>query len=91
MVLAGVDAEGHLKDPTASHLRGAQVDVTVTVGELVTVPGSVFLPRLPECSDGVDNDRDGRVDLDDPDCAGDAEGEHECVPTASGTCPDTSP
>jgi hypothetical protein len=27
----------------------------------------VFIP-LPECGDGVDNDGDGRVDIDDPDC-----------------------
>lgn len=30
-------------------------------------------PR-PVCSDTVDNDRDGRVDLDDPDCKGDPAG-----------------
>lgn len=29
---------------------------------------SVHLDPPPACSDGVDNDRDGRVDLADPDC-----------------------
>ena len=33
-------------------------------------------PR-PECSDGIDNDGDGRVDLDDPECAGDPNGAME--------------
>ena len=28
----------------------------------------VTLPRPPACADGVDNDRDGRVDLADPGC-----------------------
>ncbi|MCB9545031.1 MAG: hypothetical protein H6706_03970 [Myxococcales bacterium] len=27
-------------------------------------------PRLPACSDGIDNDGDGRADLDDPGCEG---------------------
>jgi hypothetical protein len=26
------------------------------------------MPR-PQCGDGVDNDRDGPVDVDDPDCS----------------------
>ena len=33
-------------------------------------------PR-PECGDGIDNDGDGRVDLDDPQCAGDPNGAME--------------
>ena len=31
---------------------------------------AVELAPRPECSDGVDNDCDGRIDLDDPQCAG---------------------
>jgi hypothetical protein len=27
-----------------------------------------MLASRPACSDGVDNDTDGRIDLDDPDC-----------------------
>jgi hypothetical protein len=34
-------------------------------------PEPVVLTPRPECSDGVDNDGDGRVDVDDPDCMGD--------------------
>jgi hypothetical protein len=30
---------------------------------------TVFLEPQPACRDGVDNDRDGRVDTDDPQCA----------------------
>lgn len=33
----------------------------------------VSLPRPPACADGVDNDRDGRVDLADPGCSGAAD------------------
>lgn len=42
-------------------------------------PGSVsfHLDPAPACSDGVDNDRDGRVDLDDPDCQNDPSGATE--------------
>jgi hypothetical protein len=42
-------------------------------------PGAVsfHLQPAPACSDGVDNDRDGRVDLDDPDCQNDPRGTTE--------------
>jgi hypothetical protein len=41
------------------------------------VPFVVTFAPLPACMDGVDNDGDGRVDLDDPDCANDPYGTHE--------------
>jgi len=41
------------------------------------VPDVLQLTPRPQCSDGVDNDGDGRVDLDDPDCAGDPNGAME--------------
>jgi hypothetical protein len=41
------------------------------------VPVSATFAPLPACSDGVDNDGDGRVDLDDPDCLQDPMGTHE--------------
>lgn len=40
-------------------------------------------PPLP-CDDGIDNDRDGRVDLDDPSCLVQA----SCAPTATSCPPD---
>jgi hypothetical protein len=51
-------------------------DPTATVGVLKdrpisTDPPTVTLKPRPECSDGIDNDCDGRVDLDDDDCTGD--------------------
>ena len=35
---------------------------------------AVVLTPLPACADGIDNDCDGRVDLDDPSCQGDPQG-----------------
>jgi hypothetical protein len=54
----------------------ATVEVT---GDHVTLttPAVIVIPTLPECSDGVDNDGDGRVDLDDPTCNGDPNGTME--------------
>ena len=55
-------------------LAGAQGPVTVGPGGAsVNVPGgpSVTVPTTA-CSDGVDNDGDGAVDLADPDCASSA-------------------
>jgi len=42
-------------------------------GEGKQVPDFVVV-AAPECSDGVDNDRDGFTDLSDPSCAGDRRG-----------------
>jgi hypothetical protein len=39
-----------------------------------TATFAVVLTPLPTCADGVDNDCDGRVDLDDPSCQGDPRG-----------------
>ena len=52
--------------------------IAITDGGLATF--SVTLEARPACRDGIDNDRDGRVDLDDPDCAGQAEWDDESRP-----------
>ena len=52
--------------------------VSGVVGDgAVTELAVLTLPPRPACSDGIDNDRDGLVDLADPDCAGDLRGIHE--------------
>jgi len=60
-------------------VRGVEVDpveppmVTIDVpkdGNATVDPAVELTPRV-ECADGIDNDGDGRVDLDDPECAGD--------------------
>jgi hypothetical protein len=59
------DAQGQpVPEPTA----------TATVSKDATSdldPNTVELTPRPECGDGIDNDGDGRIDLDDDDCAGD--------------------
>jgi hypothetical protein len=74
VVVVAIDAEGHVKAPQPpfvddhSYLNG-QTTATVANGERSkTDQPTVFLKPLPQCGDGVDNDCDGRVDLDDPDC-----------------------
>ncbi len=56
-------------------LPGPSATSTVTLD----APGavSVHLDPAPACSDGVDNDRDGRVDVADPDCQNDPSGTAE--------------
>jgi hypothetical protein len=57
------DAQGQpVPDPTAT---------ATVVKDKQLEPFPVELTPRPECSDGIDNDRDGRVDLDDDQCAGD--------------------
>jgi hypothetical protein len=41
-------------------------------------PGTPTAPK-PECNDGVDNDADGSIDLDDPHCTGDATRDDEAT------------
>lgn len=58
------DAQGQaVQDPTAT----ATVEKDKVLDPQLMVD---FAPR-PECSDGIDNDCDGRIDLDDDDCTGD--------------------
>jgi hypothetical protein len=45
-----------------------------TTGTGITMPGVVTTPTVcpvvpAQCSDGVDNDGDGKIDLDDPECS----------------------
>jgi hypothetical protein len=75
--LNALDATGRVKEPAPSTILSGEVTVTVSDGSLSQTP-AVFLPPQPDCRDGVDNDRDGRVDLDDPGCAGNPEGPSEC-------------
>jgi hypothetical protein len=72
-----INARGQrLTDPRTG-VAVAPVEVAATVpadGTVMLDP--VTLTPNPACADGVDNDRDGLVDLADPDC-GDALGESE--------------
>jgi hypothetical protein len=57
-------------DPMATTILHDWVpDQMVQDGERLSLRRVVFIPQ-PECRDEVDNDRDGRVDTDDPDCPG---------------------
>ena len=66
VVVSMLDAQGLTlpgSDPNAGSPVGTAVVTTDAPGAI-----SVHLDPPPSCSDGVDNDRDGRVDLADPDC-----------------------
>lgn len=60
---------------------GTTDTLAVPEGGLQAFPPVVLTPR-PACADGIDNDRDGRVDLDDPDCGGDPTWTDESTPKA---------
>jgi len=70
---------------------GTTDPVEIHAGQHVVATPSVFLMPLPPCADGVDNDLDGRVDLDDPDCAGNPGGTTECGATDGPSCAKTPP
>jgi len=66
--LAALDAAGQPKSADPAYLRGS-ITIAVSEGQVGGIAqGPVVLSPLPACQDGVDNDCDGRVDLDDPGC-----------------------
>ena len=52
-------------------------DVVITEDAVTDGLPVVVLEARPQCGDGVDNDRDGRLDIVDQDCAGDPMGPTE--------------
>ena len=89
LALVALDASGQPKEPPGSGLLRGQTasPVEIHTGEQAAPIPPIVLPPLPQCRDGVDNDLDGRVDLDDPDCAGNPDGPAECVPADGVVCP----
>jgi len=78
--VAMLDFEGLKMEPPATDAYGNPTpDSTGTAQVSESVPGAVLiqLTPLPACQDGVDNDGDGRADLDDPDCHNDKYGATE--------------
>lgn len=78
--------DGKFKEPL---IEGDEMSTTILHAWLhdQTVPedgrldlGQVWLTAQPECEDDVDNDRDGRVDSDDPSCPPTGTGETEAEP-----------
>ncbi len=92
LALVALDASGTPKEPPGSGLLRGQTASPVEIhsGDHAAPIPPVTLPPLPQCRDGVDNDLDGRVDLDDLDCAGNPEGAAECVAADGVPCPDTT-
>jgi hypothetical protein len=86
LVVSALDSNGLIKEPPGSPLLNAQATVSINDGQLTRVPAilpgadpmgsgsALYLPPEPECRDGVDNNHNGLVDLDDPGCAGDPNG-----------------
>jgi len=80
VALAMLNYQGTLMEPPATDAYGNPTpDTTGMVQVSESVPGEVLihLTPVPACRDGVDNDRDGRVDLDDPDCQNNPDGASE--------------
>lgn len=42
---------------------------TTTTPSTTTTPPATTTPPVPQCSDGIDNDGDGLIDMEDPDCS----------------------
>ena len=88
LVLTALDAEGRIKAPGVVDRLNNRTTVVVLRDQVARPKDDpVFLPPLPECSDGVDNDGDGRVDLDDDGCQSNPDGDAECRLADGTRCP----
>jgi len=80
VALAMLNFQGTLMEPAATDAAGNPTPDTTGMAQVSeSAPGEVLihLTPVPACRDGVDNDNDGRVDLDDPDCQNDPDGTSE--------------
>jgi hypothetical protein len=67
-----IDVRGVPIDPKDGNgdLMPPMVGAAISNGDAVDLDLVMLTPRSV-CADGIDNDRDGRVDADDPDCVAD--------------------
>jgi hypothetical protein len=80
-LITPTDTQGYpLPDPMATATVAADSDTPLD-------PAVIVLTPRPECGDGVDNDLDGRVDLDDPGCEGSMSAAAECRVGLDPECP----
>jgi hypothetical protein len=79
VALAMLDFQGTLMEPSVDASGNSPPDPIGTAQVSNQLPGAVLihLTPVPACRDGVDNDGDGRVDLDDPDCQNNPDGVSE--------------
>ncbi len=75
--ILALDVQGHLLQPTVDSTGLNQILPAVVVSDGATSPLGVTMKPLPACRDGIDNNANGRVDLDDPGCNGDPNGTSE--------------
>jgi hypothetical protein len=76
--LQPLDVHGNNVQP-ADVPDGMTYPMPVSEGAVTQFPPISIVPRAA-CADGIDNDRDGRVDLTDPDCGGDPTWNDEATP-----------
>jgi hypothetical protein len=98
LTLVALDATGQVKDPDPNtmFLNGQLASpVEIHTGEMAPALPRLTLTPLPQCRDGVDNDRDGLVDLDDSGCndanGPNPNGDTECDPLDVMPCSDNHP
>jgi hypothetical protein len=91
LVLAAMGAGGAGADPLGVNKAVEKVDSTVEGVLPSETPSGTTTPGLPslqppQCADGIDNDHDGLVDMEDPDCTSpsdETEGPEPATPPAS--------
>ncbi|HEY0278370.1 MAG TPA: lytic murein transglycosylase [Solirubrobacterales bacterium] len=62
---------------------------TTTTPQATTTPSTTTTPAVPQCADGIDNDGDGLIDMEDPDCTSPTDNSEGPEPSASPSTPAT--
>ncbi|HEY2900937.1 MAG TPA: hypothetical protein VGL59_10205 [Polyangia bacterium] len=84
------DAEGGADGGIIDYLQATAGPATVVRDQTVAIPVVMLTPG-PTCADGIDNNGDGRVDLDDPTCLGNPGGTEGAARAAADAGVDATP
>jgi murein DD-endopeptidase MepM/ murein hydrolase activator NlpD len=90
-LLPGLAGSGSANAPTGSVPSGPGAATTpLSTGNAPVSPStSTATPTVPQCSDGIDNDGDGLIDLEDPDCSSPNDNTEGPEPSATPAAPST--
>jgi hypothetical protein len=84
-----------LTGSSSSSTESTPGSTTTTTPSNTTTTPSTTPPPLPQCSDGIDNDGDGLIDMEDPDCSSPSDNtegpEASTSPSTPATTTTTSP
>jgi Transglycosylase SLT domain/Peptidase family M23 len=89
--LTGSSGSSSSSSPTGSAPTGSGTTPSATppTPAAPTAPSTSTTPVVPQCADGVDNDGDGLIDMEDPDCTSPSDNTESPEATPATSAPST--